>query len=52
MKKIIAKCERCDAQIQETCELAIYSRIIDGETHTFCCKTCANQYKPDKAKAK
>jgi hypothetical protein len=51
MKKIIVKCECCDLEIQETCELANFSRVIDGKTHTFCCRTCADQYKPGKAKA-
>ena len=51
MKKGIVKCEFCNVEIQGSCELANYTRVIDGITHTFCCRICANQYKPGKAKA-
>jgi len=52
MKKEAVKCKCCNIEIQEACQLAAYSTVIDGKTYTFCCLTCANQYKQDKAIAK
>ena len=49
MKEELTKCKCCDIEIQD-CELAAYSTVIDGKTYTFCCQTCANQYKSAKAK--
>lgn len=53
MKKETVKCKFCDIEIRgEACQLAAYSTVIDGKTYTFCCLTCASQYKQDKVKAK
>lgn len=44
MTKFI-KCKQCNLEITEgKCELAIYTKIVDGEEHVFCCKNCAEQY--------
>jgi len=50
--KVDTKCKCCDTELEEPCELANYTTEIDGKTYTFCCQTCATQYKQEKAKEK
>lgn len=53
MKEETIKCKCCDKEIQGgTCQLAAYTTVINGKTIAFCCQTCANEYKTDKAKSK
>jgi hypothetical protein len=40
------QCEQCKAELEDDkCEFAVYSHIINGEDHVFCCKKCAERYK-------
>ncbi len=48
MKKVVAKCKYCDTEIQESCQLANFTKEIDGKIYTFCCRICAEQYNPEK----
>jgi YHS domain-containing protein len=50
MKKVVARCKCCDTEILESCQLAGFTEEIDGKIYTFCCQTCAKQYKPEKTK--
>ncbi|UCG44787.1 MAG: hypothetical protein JSV58_05170 [Candidatus Bathyarchaeota archaeon] len=45
MKTKLIKCGLCKREIpSETCELAAYQTVVNGEKHTFCCEACARTY--------
>jgi len=45
------KCEQCNVKISgDKCEFAVYTRVIDGEEHVFCCVKCAERYEKRKKK--
>ena len=45
MKTRLVKCGLCKREmLSETCELAAYHTVIDGEKRTFCCEACAKSY--------
>jgi YHS domain-containing protein len=49
MKGAFVKCEMCKLKIKdERCIFATYKRVIRGEEHIFCCKSCADKYEKKK----
>ncbi|MCW3997912.1 MAG: transcriptional regulator [Candidatus Bathyarchaeota archaeon] len=50
MKSKFIKCNSCSSEISsEKCEFAMYTKVIDGKEHVFCCMTCAKEYEQKKA---
>ncbi len=48
MTKFI-QCEQCKENITGgKCAFAVYTHVIDGEEHVFCCKKCAERYQKKK----
>ena len=46
MKSKFVQCELCKKEMPlESCELAAYCTVIDGEEYVFCCKACAKSYR-------
>ena len=44
MTKFI-RCEQCDVQMAgDPCQFAIYTKVINGEKHVFCCEKCVERY--------
>lgn len=45
------QCEQCNIEIQgDKCEFAVYTCVIDGKKHVFCCEKCAERYEKKKKK--
>jgi hypothetical protein len=43
------QCEQCEVEITgDKCIFAVYTQVIDGEEHVFCCKKCAEKYQKKK----
>ena len=39
------RCEQCDVKLTgDRCAFASHTRVINGETHVFCCVKCAERY--------
>lgn len=45
-KKKHIKCEQCGAEVEE-CIFASYETNIGNQTYVFCCKSCAERFKPE-----
>lgn len=48
MKTKFVKCEFCNVEIPDVCQLATLRTVIDGKDYFFCCTKCAQQYREKK----
>lgn len=45
MKSKLIQCGLCKKEIAaESCELATYQTVVDGEKNVFCCEACARSH--------
>jgi len=51
MKARFIQCELCKKEMPlESCELAAYCTVIDGEEYIFCCEVYAKNYREKREK--